>query len=266
MTDPLLVVPALLVAGAVAGLLAGLLGIGGGLVFVPALLAILRAAGVPAGEAMHIAVGSSLAAIVLTSVASIRAHAGRRNVDGAVFRVLWPGLVAGALAGAALASVLGGDLLRQVFGGFLLLAAVQLFTGLAPDPGRRPPGRLEGVLAGGAIGTVSALLGIGGGTLTVPYLAWCRLPVLRAVGTAAAAGLPLAAAGAAGFIVAGWDTPGRPPYSTGYVAWPAVAILAAASVLTAPAGAALASRVPAATLRRVLAAVLAVVAVQLVMD
>lgn len=254
---------ALVLTGAAAGLLAGLLGIGGGLVFVPALLAVLLARGVPDAVAMHLAVGSSLAAIVFASITSIRAHARRGNVNRDVYAKLLPGLLLGGITGAALASVLAGDLLRQVFGVFLLGVAVQTGFGLQPDAARRFPGRGAAAVAGGVIGSVSALLGIGGGTLSVPYLTWCNLPMLRAVGTAAASGLPIAAAGTAGFIVTGWNTQSLPPGSSGFVYWPAVLVLGPVSMLFAPLGARLAQVTSASWLRRLLAVVLVVVALRL---
>lgn len=252
-----------LATGITAGLLAGLLGIGGGLVFVPALLAIYLARGVPPEVAMHLAVGSSLAAIVLTSFGSIAAHARRDNVAWPVLRLMLPGLLVGGVAGAALAAALPGDWLRRVFAVFLAVVAVQLVAGLRPAPHRTFPGAVGAGFAGGGIGTLSATLGIGGGTLSVPFLVWCNVPVLRAVGTAAAAGLPLAAAGAIGFAVAGWRVAGLPTTTIGYVDWSAGAVLGLIAMATAPAGARLAHRVSAQALRRVLGSVMLVIAVRL---
>ncbi|MEX0900696.1 MAG: sulfite exporter TauE/SafE family protein [Gammaproteobacteria bacterium] len=238
-------------AGAAAGVLAGLLGIGGGFVFVPALLFLFRAGGVPPEVAMHLAVGTSLAAIVPTSVSSIAAHSRARNVDWLAFRRLLPGLVAGAALGAALASNVSGVWLTRAFGAFLVLVAVQLAFDARPSAHRELPPPAATAVAGGVIGTLSALLGIGGGTLTAPYLVWCNRTMLRAVGTAAAAGLPIALVGASGFAL------------LGFVDWPVAAGLGATAMLTAPLGARLAFAVSQRALRWAFAVLLAVVAIEL---
>lgn len=252
-------------AGLVAGFLAGLLGVGGGLIFVPALLAILAAQGVPADLAMHAAVGSSLAAIVLASASSIRAHAQRGSVEWPVWRALLPGLVIGALLGAAVAAALSGDALRRVFGVFLFAVAFQMAGFIRTSPQRALPGRVGLAAAGTGVGLVAALVGIGGGVLTAPFLVWCNRPMIKAVGTAAAAGMPIAIAGAAGFAVAGIGSIGLPPGSTGFVVWPAALTLGAIAMLTAPLGVRAAHRVPALALRRVFAVALVAVGVRLLM-
>lgn len=239
-------------AGAVAGVLAGLLGIGGGFVFVPALLFLFRADGVSPEVAMHLAVGTSLAAIVPTSVSSIAAHARATNVDWPAFRRLLPGLVLGAALGAAIAASVSGLWLARAFGAFLVLVALQLAFDARPSAHRELPAPAATAFAGGVIGTLSALLGIGGGTLTAPYLVWCNRTMLRAVGTAAAAGLPIALVGACGFAL------------SGYVEWPAAVGLGAMAMLTAPLGARLAFAVSQRALRWAFAVLLAVVAVELI--
>lgn len=249
--------------GLLAGLLAGLLGIGGGLVFVPALLFAFHQQGVAPELAMHLAVGTSLAAIVLTSTSSIAAHARRGSVDWVVFRGLLPGLVLGGVIGALAASIVPGTALRQVFGAFLVLVAVQLIGRVHARPGGSVPDTGGTALAGATIGTVSAMLGIGGGTLTVPFLVWCKLPVLRAVGTAAAAGLPLALAGVAGFVVTGWSTTGLPPTASGFVDWATALPVGLIAMIAAPAGVRLAHRVPGDLLRRMFGFVMLVIAFRL---
>lgn len=240
-----------LAAGATAGVLAGLLGIGGGFVFVPALLFLFRAQGVAPEVAMHLAVGTSLAAIVPTSASSIAAHARARNIDWSAFRALLPGLIVGAALGAAAASVISGVWLARVFGAFLVLVAVQLAFDARPTPHRELPRPIATAFTGGVIGMLSALIGIGGGTLTAPYLVWCNRTMLRAVGTAAAAGLPIALVGAGGFAL------------SGYVEWPAAVGLGAMAMLTAPLGARLAFAVSQRALRWAFAVLLAVVAIKL---
>ena len=244
---------ALLAAGAGAGVLAGLLGIGGGFVFVPVLLLLYREAGVAPDAAMPLAVGTSLAAIVPTSLSSVYAHARKHNVDWSAFARLAPGLVLGALAGAALAASVDGRLLERVFGAFLVAVAVQLVLELRPAAHRDLPGRFATGAAGGVIGAFSALIGIGGGTLTAPYLVWCNRPMLLAVGTAAAAGLPIAVTAALGFTAAG------------LVEWPAALALGGAAMLAAPLGARLAHAAPARVLRRAFAGLLILVAAGLLL-
>lgn len=240
--------------GVFAGLAAGLLGVGGGLVIVPVLAMLFTAAGYD--HVMHLAVGTSLATIVFTSLSSVRAHHRHGAVLWPVFRRLTPGIVIGALAGAAIADRLPGDRLRLVFGLFELWVAVQMSLDIRPAPHRRLPGPVGMGLAGFVIGGVSAIVGIGGGTLTVPFLVWCNVAMRQAVATSAACGLPIAIAGSLGFLVTGWDAPGRPPGSLGYLHLPALGAIVVTSMLAAPWGARLAHRLPARTLKRIFALLL----------
>ncbi|MGM0595284.1 MAG: sulfite exporter TauE/SafE family protein [Pseudomonadota bacterium] len=243
--------------GAFAGVLAGLFGVGGGLVIVPVLAVVFHQAGVEAGVIMQLAVGTSLATIVFTSLSSVRAHHRRGAVGWSQVAQLLPGIVLGAWLGAVLADQLRSDTLKALFGVFELLVALQMGLNLRPAPHRELPGRWGMGLAGGVIGGVSALVGIGGGTMTVPFLQWCNVPMRQAVATSAACGLPIALAGAAGFVISGWDNARLPPLSSGYLYWPAFAGIVVASVLFAPLGARLAHALPAATLKRFFALFLA---------
>jgi len=236
--------------GAFAGVLAGLLGVGGGLVIVPVLAMLFYQAGFSPAVIMHLAIGTSLASIVLTSLSSVWAHHRRGAVRWALFATLAPGIVLGALLGALVAHHLPSDKLRTVFGLFELVVALQMGMNLRPPAQRGLPGRLGMGLAGGVIGTVSAVVGIGGGTMTVPFLQWCNVPMRQAVATSAACGLPIAVAGAAGFVVTGWREGALPSGSSGYLYWPAFWGIVSASVLFAPLGARLAHRLPAAALKR----------------
>jgi len=249
--EPLLIAALL---GVFAGLAAGLLGVGGGLLIVPVLAMLFTGAGYD--KVMHLAVGTSLATIVFTSIASVRAHHRHGAVRWPVFWRLTPGIVLGALAGAAIADRLPGDSLRIVFGLFELWVAVQMSLDLRPAPHRSLPGTAGLILAGSVIGGVSAIVGIGGGTLTVPFLVWCNVAMRQAVATSAACGLPIAVAGSLGFILTGWDAPGRPSLSLGYVHLPTLAAIVVTSMLAAPAGARLAHRLPARTLKRIFALLL----------
>ncbi len=258
-------VAAYLALGAVAGVLAGLLGVGGGLVIVPALVWVYRAHGFDEALVAHLAVGTSLATIVATSLSSVRAHHRRGAVRWPLVARLAPGIVLGTWLGAVVADRLSTVWLQRVVGVFALAVAVQMLRGVKPSGHRDLPGALGMTAAGGVIGGLSGVVGIGGGSLTVPFLTWCRVDIRRAVATSAACGFPIAVAGALGFIVTGWSVPKLPPGSTGYVYWPAFAGVAAASVLSAPLGAYLAHTLPVVVLRRVFALVLGVVGLKLLL-
>lgn len=254
-----------LLAGAGAGLIGGLFGLGGGVIMVPVLLFVFTAQGLPEAVMMHMAVGSSLAVIIVTSLSSVRAHHRLGGVRWPVFGRMAGGIAAGAFAGSWIADSLSSAALQNVFATFIMVVAVKMALGRNPSSSRGLPGLPLLSLAGAVIGGLSALVGIGGGTLSVPFLSWRGLSMRHAVGTSAACGLPIAVAGAAGFMVAGWDNPAVPPMSTGYVHWPAVASLALASVVIAPYGARLAHRLPGAMLQRLFAALLVLVALRLLL-
>ncbi|MDH5648207.1 MAG: sulfite exporter TauE/SafE family protein [Gammaproteobacteria bacterium] len=239
-----------LVLGAFAGTLAGLLGVGGGLVIVPVLVTILNQQQVTPDIVVHIAIGSSLATIVATSLSSIYAHHKRGAVLWPVFWQLTPGIVIGALIGALLADAMPADILRKVFALFEFAVAAQLLFGRLPSAHRVLPSTLVLSGVGAIIGAVSSVVGIGGGTMTVPFLIWCNTVAQKAVATSAACGLPIAIAGAIGFAFTGWHTPGLPQWSTGYLYWPAIISIVLASSLFAPVGAHIAHKLPAAKLKK----------------
>ncbi|MDX1250644.1 MAG: sulfite exporter TauE/SafE family protein [Gammaproteobacteria bacterium] len=256
--------PLYLLLGAAAGFLAGLMGIGGGLIIVPALVFIFQAQGMADTLVMHMAIGTSLATIVLTAIASVRAHHQRGAVLWPVVWQLAPGIVAGALAGAALVDELPAAILKRIFGLFVLMVALQMALNARPAPHRQLPGRAGMTAAGSIIGGISAIVGIGGGTLTVPFLTWCRVGMHNAVATSAACGLPIALAGSVGFAVTGWNEANLPALSSGYLYWPAILSITASSVVFAPLGARLAHALPADLLKRVFAVVLALIGVRMV--
>lgn len=234
---------ALALSGLVAGFVAGLLGVGGGIVVVPVLFHVFTALGIDESVRMHLAVGTSLATIVPTSLRSTLAHRARNAVDGALLRGWAPYLVAGVIAGSLLASGMGGRGLTLIFAVVALLVAGHFAFGregwrFAAKP---PEGLARAGLAGG-IGFVSTLMGIGGGTLGVPLLTLFGVPIHRAVGTAAGIGLIISVPGTLGFIAAGWDAPLKPPLSLGYVSVVGFALMTPLMVLAAPWGAALAHR------------------------
>ncbi len=249
------------VLGLFAGLAAGLLGVGGGLVIVPVLAGLFAMQGFSETVIMPLALGTSLATIVLTSLSSLRAHHMRGAVRWELMGQLSAGIVAGAWLGGFIAHWLGGPLLALIFGVFELLVAVRLFSGPAPSEHRVRPDYGRNILAGLLIGIVSALLGIGGGTLTVPWLVWHRVKMHEAVGTSAACGLPIALVGSLGFVLAGLGVEDLPEKSSGFIYWPAVAVISMASVLAAPLGARLAHSMPQQQLKKTFALVLAVLGV-----
>ncbi len=252
---------ACLLLGGVAGTLAGLLGVGGGLIIVPMLAALFRLVGFDSAHIMQLAVGTSLASIVFTALSSALAHHRHGSVEWPLVLQLSMGILVGAWLGGWLAVWLGGLLLALLFGLFELLVAAQMAFGRAPAAHRAAPGAVRNAVAGAVIGAISALLGIGGGTLTVPWLVWHNIGVRRAVASAAACGLPIALVGAMGFVVAGWGQRALPAGSTGYIYWPAVAALSAASVSSAPFGARLAHRLAQRRLQQIFAGFLALLGV-----
>ncbi len=257
--------PAYLLLGAGAGLLAGLLGIGGGLVIVPGLLWLFAQSGVEAGHVTQLAVGSSLAIIVFTALSSIAAHHRRGAVSWPVVGRLAPGLVAGSVLGGALAGQMSSAALRGVFAVFEVLVALQLLLALQPAPGRGLPAAPVLSAVGGVIGLLSALVGIGGGTLTTPFLLWCRVALRRAIATSAACGLPIALAGAVAYGVVGRGDGGLPAGCSGYIYWPAVLAVVPASMAAAPLGARLAHALPLPWLRRIFALLLLFIGLRLLL-
>ncbi len=236
---------ALIVCGIFSGFIAGLLGVGGGIVIVPALYFILSALGVGEDLRMHIAVGTSLATIVFTSLISARSHNRRGTVDFPLIRRWAPGIVIGVLAGSALAVFIDGRTLTAIFA--VIALVMSLYIAFAQPHwrlGDTPPSGIFAQIIGAIIGGVSALMGIGGGTLTVPTLSVYGYPIHRAVGTAAAIGFLIGVPGAIGFILGGWAEPGLPPFSFGYVNLLALLLIMPTSMIFAPIGAAAAHALP----------------------
>lgn len=249
--------------GSATGLLAGLLGLGGGVIVVPALLAAFSVQGVAGQHSMQLALGTSLATICFTSLSSVRAHHRRGAVDFGIVRGITPGILAGSFGGSWAAAALPGQLLKAGFAVFLCFVCVRMLTHRERASTRGLPGFGGMTAVGLGIGALSAIVGIGGGTLTIPFMTRCGVPMHRAVGTSAAIGFPIALAGALGYIVNGLAVAGLPTPTFGYVYLPALAGIALASVLVAPLGARLAHALPVAALRRIFALLLLVVAARL---
>lgn len=252
----------LLGAGVIAGVLAGLLGIGGGVIIVPVLSLVFAAQGVDPDILIKVAVGTSLATIVITATTSIYTHHRRGAVEWPLVRAMTPGVLLGALLGAVIADALPGRWLTSGFIVFLVLVSLQMAAGPV-HAGRSLPGRWGLGMVATGVGTVSALMGIGGGVLNVPFLSYCGTPVRRAIATAAAIGFPLALASALGFIVTGLNEDAVPPLSLGYVNLPAFGGIVVASVVFAPLGARLAHRLPEKLLKRTFALFLFLLALRM---
>lgn len=261
-------VPLLLLAGAVGGLLAGLLGVGGGIVIVPALYHIFSYLEIDPSVRMHLAVGTSLATIIPTSIRSVRAHQERGSFDPALFKSWIPGIVIGVLLGTWLATEASFGTLTLVFASVALLVAIYMAAG---NPNWRraeeqmPANPLNSLLAI-FVGGVSAMMGIGGGTLSVPILNLFGIPIHRSVGTAAGFGLIIAIPGTLGFIVGGWGNPLLPPFSIGYVNWLAFLIIVPATILMVPTGARLAHTLSQTGLRRAFALFLGLTSLRMFSD
>jgi uncharacterized membrane protein YfcA len=230
---------------------------------VPVLTSLFAMQAFPAEHRLHIALGTSMAAIVPTAISSLLAHHRRGAVLWPVVARLAPGVVLGTFAATFLASRLPTKPLAIFFVVFMTYVAYTMATNRAPRPSRTLPSSpaLAGVGAG--IGGVSAMVAIGGGSLTVPFLAWCNVRLPTAIGTSAAVGLPIAFMGMLGYVINGLGVSGLPSATIGYVYWPAALGLAATSSLTAPLGARLAHRLPVATLKRLFSVLLVLLALHM---
>ncbi len=252
----------LLVIGAVTGTLAGLLGIGGGIILVPILLWVLQNhPNIAQANIMQIALATSLTTIIFTALSSIRAHHKRKAIEWAVVKKFAPGMIIGTISGVFIASLLSNEILKIIFSIFLIIIAIQLFLGLVPSGKMGIPNAFETNLIGSGIGCLSALVGIAGGSLTVPLLLWFKIPLRNAIATSAACGLPISAAGAIGYFLLGLKN--GQDFSSGYIYWPAVISLVPTSLLFAPLGAKLAHTLPVGHLKRIFAVLLAFISIKM---
>lgn len=249
--------------GVMAGAFAGLFGVGGGLIVVPILTALFTAQQMPEALVLHLAIGTSLASIMFTSLSSMRAHHRRGAVEWAIVRKISLGIVAGAFLGSWLAAQLSTRFLKIFFVVFLFYVAVRMLLDVKPAPGK-PYGAAGIFGAGSLIGAVSSLVGIGGGTMSVPFLLRCNVSMHNAIGTSAAIGFPIALAGAAGYALHGSKASGLPVNTLGFIYLPALLVVSLASITTAPLGAKLAHNLPVVMLKRVFAGLLVIVAVKMI--
>ena len=255
---------ALILAGsAVTGFLAGMLGIGGGMIMVPLILWIMDLQGIRTPHAQHVALGTSFAVMMFTSFSSALAQHRKQAVRWRVVRNMAPAILIGTLLGAAVARYLPHRGLQLFFIAYALVFAVQTLSRYTPAPTRQLPGALGLNTAGGIIGLISSWVGIGGGSMSVPFMLYCNVPVHHAVGTAAALGWPIAIAGALGYLVSGWSVSDLPPQTLGFWYVPLAAIMATATVCFAPVGVKVAHWLPAAQLKRAVGILMLVIAAQM---
>lgn len=254
-----------LLLGATTGFLGGLFGIGGGTVLVPVLLMLFDAAFFPPEHQLHLALGTSMATIIFTALASLYKHHQHSAVSWPVVRTITPGILLGTALGAMLAASMPTHFLGLCFALFVYLAAAQILLDIRPPASRRMPCdtsiRLFGVFAG----ALSSLVSIGGGTVVIPYLLWSKLTLKQAIGTSAAISFPVAIGGTAGYILTGINAPGLPPLSLGYVYLPALFWTATASVITAPMGAKVSQQMKTGLLRKLFAVLLLALATRLLL-
>ena len=254
--EPILIIE-LAALGVGTGFLAGLLGIGGGMLMVPFLTFIMANRGVSADLAVKMAIATSMATIIFTSLSSVRAHHKRGAVRWDIVRRLAPGIVVGSIIGSlGVFALLKGSYLAIFFGLFVSFSATQMFLDKKPKPTRQMPGTGGQLAAGGLIGFLSGLVGAGGGFISVPFMTWCNVLMHNAVATSAALGFPIAVANVLGYVISGQSVQNLPEGSFGYIWLPALAVVAMCSFLTAPLGAKAAHSIPVGKLKRIFAVIL----------
>ena len=254
--EPLLIIE-LILLGLCTGFLAGLLGIGGGMIMVPFLTIILSGRGVAPDLSVKMAIATSMATIIFTSISSVRAHHKRGAVRWDLVKGLAPGIVLGGMiASMGVFALLKGAWLALFFAAFVSFSATQMFLDKKPAPSRQVPGTAGLLGAGGIIGFLSGLVGAGGGFVSVPFMAWCNVAIHNAVATSAALGFPIALANVVGYVISGQGLQNLPEHSFGYLWLPALGVIAVCSVFTAPIGAKAAHKLPVKQLKRAFASIL----------
>ena len=254
--EPQLIIE-LVFLGLTSGFLAGLLGIGGGMLMVPFITMILTNRGAGPDLAVKMAIATSMATIMFTSISSVRAHHKRGAVRWDLVKLLAPGIIlGGAIASMGVFALLKGSSLALFFAAFVSFSATQMFLDKKPAAARQVPGPGGLLGAGSVIGFLSGLVGAGGGFVSVPFMTWCNVAIHNAVATSAALGFPIAVANAVGYAISGQGLPNLPPHSFGYIWLPALGVIASCSVLTAPLGARAAHKLPVKQLKRVFACIL----------
>jgi uncharacterized membrane protein YfcA len=252
-----------LLMGLFVGFFAGLLGIGGGLILVTLMVYLFTLQGFPADRLLHLALGTSITSIVFTSISSVWAHHKRAVVRWDILRAAVPGLVVGTLLGAIVADQLKSKYLAIFFVVFVYYSAIRMFANLKPKPTRQLPGKTGMNVTSVIVGIISSLVGVGGGVMTIPLMTLCNVPMRQAIGTSAALGLPIALAGTVGYIITGLGKDHLPALSLGYVYLPALVGIVIGTFVTVPWGARMAHSMPVATLNRIFAVILFVLATRM---
>ncbi|MDH4262524.1 MAG: sulfite exporter TauE/SafE family protein [Spirochaetia bacterium] len=256
----------LLLLGCVVGFAAGLLGIGGGGIMVPVLTSLFLANGFGVEKVVHLALGTSMASIIITSISSIRAHHSQNGVLWGIVKNMAPGILLGAFSTTFVASYLNSMYLAIFFSIFMAYVSLQMFLNIKPKPDRKLPGKVGLFSAGSVIGGISSLVSIGGGSLTVPYLTWHNVKVTNAIGTSAAIGLPISIAGTFGYIVNGWGNSSPDKLTLGFIYLPAVFLISSVSFFLAPYGAKLAHNLPVAKLKKIFAILLIALSIKMLVS
>lgn len=246
----MLIVVVYILLGMIAGTLSGLFGIGGGLIVVPVLSYLYKIQGFNPAINMHMAVGTSLAIIIITSIRSLFSHMKHKIEFWSLYRQLFIGVILGTIGGVVLAHYLHSNVIKIIFGVFVLLMSIRMIFFKKTNPKRHLPNKPIMNGAGFIIGAKSGLLGLGGGALTIPFLTYCNVGMRRAVIVSVATSLTVGFVGSLTGILVSFDLPNLPKYSTGYIYWPACLCVAIGSVLFAPVGTMLSHRLPVAILKR----------------
>lgn len=259
-----------LALGAFVGLAAGLLGIGGGGVLVPMLTAIFLSQNIPVDQVVHLALGTSMACIMVTSLSSLRAHHANGAVVWPLVKLMTFGVVIGTFSATFVASMISSKALAIFFACFMGYVAIQMFSNAkssnhkdSQSKAHHEINRLELILASVGIGSISAIVSIGGGSITVPYLTWRKIDIRKAIGTSAAIGFPLSIAGSLGYLLSGWSHTPSIPYTYGFINLPAVLVISVTSFLAAPIGANLTQKLPVKTLKKIFALLLAILSLKM---
>jgi uncharacterized membrane protein YfcA len=257
---------AYVLAGALVGILAGMLGIGGGMTLVPVLAAMFAAQQFAPDHIVHLALGTAMASIIFTSGSSVREHYKLGGVDLAIVRRMAPGMVAGSLLSTLAAGWIAQRHLALAFAIIVYAGATQMLLNRKPPPSRPLPGPLPLLAVGMVIGIICGLVSAGGAFLTVPFMLWCGIPLRTTIGTAATIGIPVAIVGTAGYLISGWNVPDLPADAVGFVSLIALAGLVSGSIVTAPIGARLTHRLPVLALKRIFALLLYVLATKMLLS
>lgn len=255
-----------LLLGSFVGFMAGLLGIGGGGILVPILTTIFLTHGIAMDNVVHLALGTSMASMVITTFSSCRSHHAKGGVVWKAVKGMVLGIILGTFLATFLASHLSSLYLGIFFALFMAFVSSQMFLNKKPKPSRELAGKLGLFTAGSGIGAISALVSIGGGSLTVPYLTWQNVDIKKAIGTSAAIGLPISIAGTVGYLINGWSYSEPNEYIFGYVYLPAVLLISITSFITAPYGAQMAHKLPVAILKKIFAVLLVILSVRMLIS